>query len=354
MKKNHIVIVSAILLISIILIVFLDSREKSKQEDDLAGELFFPQLKANINTIARIELKSNEDFNISSDGENWLVAEKDNFPADFSKIKQLAISMANLKTIEAKTKKPENYDRVGVGSPEDTNGTTKQIALIDNKGETLASLIIGNNKPGARAGFYARVPDQEQAWLLEGKVDYPSTISQWLDKRILDIPAADVNKIEIKNPKKNKLVISRPSIESNDFAIGSLPKGKKIKSQATLNQMANSLQGLDLNDVMSAKNFQFDSSKTSKSRIETKHGLIAEVSVSNQDNQHLAVFQFNYDETLRPKADDEEQIKKLALTAPDDVKKQVSELNQKTAPWVYVLPTHKAEQLSKSLEDLIE
>ena len=61
------------------------------------------------------------------------------FPVSVDKIKRVIVGLAQLETIEAKTKNPELHGELGLNSPSSKTSPSTSVSLIGNKNHILAT-----------------------------------------------------------------------------------------------------------------------------------------------------------------------------------------------------------------------
>ncbi len=89
-----------------------------------AGEPLFPALLDNINDITTVVgVGAGETFTLVREGDRWVVSEKQGFPADQDKARQLILGMARLARIEPKTSNPDLYEKIGLDDIHAEDGT---------------------------------------------------------------------------------------------------------------------------------------------------------------------------------------------------------------------------------------
>src|SRR5262249_4353394 len=180
------------------------------------GERAFPALAAKLGDVGSVGIKRNAlSLTFVRDGDNWLVAEKGNYPAAAGKVRQIALALADLLLIEPKTQQPGFYSRLDVEDP--GNGKSTLVTLKDKSGTTLAEVIIGKRRfdrlGSGTNGVYVRKPGDGQAWLARGSLEFSDQLSSWLDRRILDISQKRIAKASLTQPDGTKLVITRAKPE---------------------------------------------------------------------------------------------------------------------------------------------
>src|SRR4029077_9096715 len=106
--------------------------------------------------------------------------------------------LADLTLIEPKTERPELFARLDLDDP--ANGKSTEIRLNDAPAETIAEWIVGRRRTDrlgtGNDAVYVRKPGADRAWLARGSVDVSGEPVDWLDRRILDIPAARIASVK--------------------------------------------------------------------------------------------------------------------------------------------------------------
>ena len=110
---------------------------------------------------------------------SWVVKERGGYPAEAQRVRELALGLANLTLVEAKTARPERLGRLELDDPSKPEAKSRRVELLDKDGKALASAVVGKTKFGlygaGRAGVYVRRGGEEQAWLAAGELDVPDT-----------------------------------------------------------------------------------------------------------------------------------------------------------------------------------
>jgi len=337
--------IAGILMLTLIigLAAFYFSVQTSDETTDQdGGAIFFPGLMAKINQVAHIELTDKNGLtHLVLQNDRWVVQEKSGYNAEFSKVKTLLLGLAELKTIESKTEKPENYGRLGVqgiGEPGDID--SKQIRLIDKAGNVQYTLIIGKSKPsrapGAKPAFYVRQLGEAKSWLVSGKIDIAATQTDWLNTQILDIEPDNIQSIKIQQPDQDVLKISKTTISDENFTVENLPVNAVLKSNSAVNTMANMLQNLAFEDVLSRGTFRANEAEITRVVVETFDGLQITAKLLEKEEKNYLWFDLNN------KDSNEKVIQQLKV------------LSAKFPLWVYEIQDFKADMFKKTLKDLLQ
>ena len=109
------------------------------------GKALFPELLTRINDVTEVKGTSVEgSYTLQLRDGRWVVKEKDAYPADTDKVRQLLFGLGQLRRVEPKTSNPELYDQIGVQDVDAKGAVSLQIKLSDAKGKTLAEIIVGS------------------------------------------------------------------------------------------------------------------------------------------------------------------------------------------------------------------
>ncbi len=372
-------------------LMMIDKQETKHAPSEINGK-FFPQLEDHINDITTIEVTQGDSKSIITlQSDVWRVDTRFGYPADFSKVKQAVLSVSGLEIIEPKTKNPEKYTKLGVESPS-ADSDNQLITFIDKDGKTLATVIIGEsklaNKPGAKAKLYVRKMDDEQSWLVEGQVRLPSGDSDWLNTEIMNIDQKRITKVAITHPDKTVLTVLKTQPEDINFQVIDLSEDEELKFASAANALASTLSTLTLEDVEKSEDFAFDPETTTHTTWQAFDGLVINASHMEKDDKQYVKFSASFDEsiivkppektaeektaeekTVEEKTVEEKTVEEKTADAenttpdnaekpvtntPEEVTKEVDELNAKLSHWVYVIAMAKANNLTKLRSDIVK
>ena len=299
------------------------------------GARAFPALAAKLGDVGSVGIKrSTLSLTFVRDGDNWLVAEKGNYPAAAGKVRQIALALADLLLVEPKTQQPGFYSRLDVEDP--GSGKSTLVTLKDKSGATLAELIIGKRRfdrlGTGTDGVYVRKPGDTQAWLARGSLEFSDQLSSWLDRRILDIPEKRIAKASLTQPDGTKLVITRAKPEDK-FAVEDAPADAKFKSETTTGEPALALDSLDLDDVKPLGDMPVPDKDVVTASFTTFDGLTVDVRMLDKDDAHWVA---------------------LSAVGSGAAEAEAKAINDKGSRWAYAVPSYKAAQLKMKLADLLE
>jgi hypothetical protein len=299
-----------------------------------AGERALPGLAAKLSELAWVRLShgaSKIDF--AAIGGRWAVVEKGNYPAAPGKLRQLLLGLADLTLVEPKTERPELFARLDLDDP--ANGKSTDIRLSDRTGQTIAELIVGRRRTDrlgtGNDAVYVRKPGIDRTWLARGSLDVSGEIVDWLDRRILDIPAARIASVKLTGDGA-PLVLSR-SEPGDRFAIMGAPADKKLKGPAVLAEPAGALAALDLADVKPAADQPVPDSGVAMASFTTFDGLTLELRLYTRDNADWLA---------------------IAASGTDAAEAEAKAINGRVRAWSYAITPDRAKLLRTRLADLVE
>jgi hypothetical protein len=268
------------------------------------------------------------------DGDNWLVAEKGNYPANAAKISQIVRAMADLTLVEPKTQNPDLYPRLEVEDP--GNGKSTLVAVKDKSGGDLAQAIVGKRRydrlGAGNDGVYLRKPGEAQSWLARGTLDPSGDAANWLDRQIIDISEKKIAKVTLTQADGSKLVISRSAPEAK-FAVEDAPADAKFKGETATSGPATALETLDLDDVKPAGELPVPDKNVVTASFTTFDGLTVDLRLMERDKADWIA---------------------ISAAGSGPAEANAKKIEDKVSHWTYAIPAYKANLLKTKLADLIE
>ena len=151
MNRTRTIAVLLVLLVLGVLVVVLESRRSNQAE----RALWFPSLTDEIAGLSFIDIRQdNAEVRLERGAGGWVVAGRDQYPADIKRIIDLTTSLEQAEKIARKTAKPENHARLGLSNVpgEDGQGTLITLGL-----EAPASLCwLGKPRSSATPRLFGR------------------------------------------------------------------------------------------------------------------------------------------------------------------------------------------------------
>jgi hypothetical protein len=374
MTSRRLLILAIAAIVAIGAGVWLAGREGSTGSSAGTGALY-PQLKEQLNSVSAVNMYKAGDARVVSlkkQGDEWTVSERDNYPADASKVRKLLVAIADAKVYEQKTSNPSSYATLGVEDTKDKNATSLRIELVG--APKPVNLIVGKQGAGAHSN-YVRRAGEPQSWLVNASIDTSSTPEAWLRKDIIDVGADRMQSATVQTKDAKPYTAAKATRADANFNVDGLPKGKSLSAPTAANSVASALASLSLSDVRAASAFQ-SKPPAAHATFKTFDGLVVDVDGWVQDNKHYVALRPSFDaaqaerfkvatapeekkpEEQKPEAQKgeapaankpEEPPKPAAPNVQEDAKQAASKLSG----WVYEIPDYKYEALFKSVDQLV-
>lgn len=379
MKGNKLKILAVSTVVVLALAMVAVNNESSKLSDSQKNVKMFPDLADKINSVTTLVVSQGpKKVTVKLSNGEWKVLESDNYPADVSKVKQVIIKMADFEVIEAKTTKQENYSKLGVEDPDGKDAKSKLVTLNDENSTELAALIVGKQRSSNIANsttdsLYARKTHDKQSWLIKGELYADLKPRDWIQSDLFSIPMNRVAKVVIRHDEKNVVTIHREKPGDSDFTLSNIPKKKVIKSVSDFRAMAEAVQDIIIKEAKSVNNdkapkFEDDVIHT---ELTTFDGLVISVDSVKKGGKHFAKFSVKFDPSLRLQLPEgaavvvnKEKGTDTAAAAPTPLPNLVkdaqatageaAELTLKFKDWVFVISDTKADNLRKTMDDLVK
>jgi hypothetical protein len=299
-----------------------------------SGERALPGLAANLGDLAWVGLSRGQTkIDFAAVNGRWAVVEKGNYPAAQGKLRQLLLGLADLTLIEPKTERPELFARLDLDDP--ANGKATAVKLNDRVGQTIAELIVGKRRAdrlgAGNDAVYVRKPDGGRAWLARGTLDVSGEVVDWLDRLILDIPAARIASAKLTGADGATLTLSRAQ-PGERFSIAGAAPDTKFKP-AALAGPAGALAGLDLADVKPAAEQSIPETGVDTASFTTFDGLAIDVRVFAKDDKDWVA---------------------ITASGSDATEAEAKGIDAKLGGWSYAITADRAKLLRTRLTDLVE
>lgn len=368
MRKIRTLVILSLVTVAVVLAAFF-SRQQSN-EVSREGQLLFPDFIEAINDASEIEgVSGTKHFTLArEEGNRWVVREKSGYPAPLDDVHQLLVGAAQLRRLEPKTSNPDLYAKLGLEGEAVEGTTSLKLTVRQTNGDALAELLIGNTRPGksdpSLSEYYVRVPDDDQAWLVEGKLPPHRTANDWLDKELLTLDQRRVREAHIIHPDGEEVIVRRDSPSTNDYELTGIPDSAEIESTYAVNRIATALTDVSLNDVKPASELSFSKRTGLSAELTTFDGLRVTIETTQEDDVTYARFSANFDASLvvtdeEPKsesADQSETIPEVTGQAPNTeaTEQEARALNARWQSWAYALPEYLMTDLEQTNADLIK
>jgi hypothetical protein len=352
-----------------VLVVFTawqTSREKAPATS-IHTENLYPGLVDQINDVTGLTIRSTQaTTELSRKRDEWVVANRDNYPATFANVKNTLLNIANATVVERKTANPERYAQIGVADLDDADS---KATLVDIKGgpdSTLVSLLIGNERSASQLNarqYYVRKSGEAGALLVEGELNVSAEPQDWVDPDVVNVATERVRKVTITPADGSAIVVSKEKPTDNFFSLENVPTGFTAKSRSVISSLGAVLLDVKFENVAAASKVA-GAEPVSTAEIRTFDGLVVNASRYALGDEHFVRFEFGFDpaSVVKPEppaatdaqADDGEEPPEAAEDSEPSVAEEAERLNKRTAKWVYALPDYKNRMLEKRFDDMLK
>ncbi len=317
----QILAVAVLVLLAVLFLLERDGGNATTQQ------LLFPDLRAQVEDVhtLRIGAAGQDDVEIRKAGDGWTVLNRENYPADMSKVRSLLLALTDAEMIEAKTSNPELYSRLGLDDPEQHESGGIRVTL--EGGEAGFSVILGDTAQSDNR--FARRQDEDRAWLIDQRADVPLSAAEWLAPEIVDIDANRIRSLTITHPDEEHVRIRKDSSEDIDFEVIDIPDGRELSYSTVANGIAGALNDLQLDDVRKGTSLP-DAVLT---EFETFDGLTILVRTAKEESANWI---------------------SVNASGDDGVSEEAANINAGLAGWQYRIADFKADLFTRRWEDILK
>lgn len=403
-------------IVALILAFWIGNAREPRTSSAGAGAVA-PGLKDAINDVRTVHVIGAESkplVTLVKGADGWTVREKSGYPADFAKVREFLLELAEADLVEPKTANVASFAKLGV---EDVAAKDAKGALVEIEGpKALVRIIIGNFNGRGGDGTFVRRAGEPQSWLASGNLTVDRVAANWLRRELADVPSSRIEEVAIVTDGKTLRVFKTEAAEPN-YQVANLPKGRELSSEFAANALASVLAGLRFDDVSKDADIE-PGAKAHEIRYASFDGLVVTARAWEAGDKDYARFAAALDEARANAAIDAEQARaksayetaKLAVetrpaAAPDaktetgtnakadavtgasgaeptpaaapeaaptapplavsdpardrseriaKLRAEVAALEKKFQGWTYVLPSYKYANMNKSVEDMLK
>lgn len=368
MKQKSLVLLGAAAVAAIALAAYsLHDRDASVVADSsksAAGkeqDRLFPGLLEKVNDVATISIARHDGgYTLRKADDSWGLVEKDGFPVDIDPIRKILIAMGEMKRLDKKTDDPKFHATFGVEEPDAAGSKSALLTLHGKAGDVMARLIVGKEHESKGALMsnqrYVRIGGDPQTWLVQGTFDLKEKGVDWLVKEIVKVEKDRVRSVEVLQPDGDLLVIDRASRDLTDFTLLEIPDGKELTYPTAPGSVASGLEYVNLEDVEPIAKIDFQNTPGPVAKFKTFDGLVVTATIKDVDGKAWARFEAAYEAPAVPPGPTpaEGATPKPGTKSPEDVQKEVAELNARLGKWAYQISSYTRANLGKKKSELLK
>jgi hypothetical protein len=285
-------------LVAVCAALYLSSQRNLTKESQVRSLL--PTLSKELNTVTAMSVRkggATPTLTVHKVGEQWTVAERGDYPADVAKLRKLLVALGDARIAEEKTSNPQNFSIIGVEDPTQAGATGAELTVVAQDGKH--AVIVGK---AAGEGTFARLSGENQSYIVEPAISVESEPRLWIDSRLIDLPAASIQSVEVKPAAGPGYVIRRVNPKEESFNLEGAPAGRKPLDSHALAPSSNTLSGLTAEDVAPVKDVDF--SKSAQAIITLSDGNVITVIGAPLADKHWIQLTASKDAALDAKTKD--------------------------------------------------
>ncbi|MFO1466444.1 MAG: DUF4340 domain-containing protein [Steroidobacteraceae bacterium] len=287
---------------------------------DPRGGLFLPALAAQLDSITEIRLRKAGDkpgATLRRLGPGrWVVAERNDYPADLGKIRKLLLALSEAKVIEPKTSNAASYAVLGVEDTAAPGAGGTAVTLVSPA--KTSTVIIG--KPAGN-GNYARRAGEAPSYSVEPGIPVESETRDWIDGKLLEVAPERIQGVRMKLADGGSYRIGRiadaaagktpgaaspapaakPESDTAGFRLEAVPPGREAADAATLAPSPTTYSGVPADDVAPAASIDF--SKPSIAELELNDGSILTITGVVAGEKHWVMLHSSKDAALNTRSE---------------------------------------------------
>ncbi len=292
--------------------------------------LAFPGLAQRLQSAAKIiATRHDGTLEVARRGETWVLPAKGGYPVRQEKVRELLVGLTELRLVEPRTANPDMLDRLGLDDPTRAGSTATLLRVLDAQDAVIAELVIGRRRVRTQGNVpesaFVRRPNENQAWLAEGRIPVDSDPQLWLDRDIANLPRERVRRVAINRTGAPALVLTRGEGPDGKLQVTE-PAGAPPTDETSLDEVGRSFEFLTFLDV--------------KPEAEIPGQALGDVRFELTDN--LAV-------VVRPRKEGETIWITLAAEGDDEA----ARLNARWRGWAYQVGPWKEKSFVPQMTDLL-
>lgn len=291
-----------VLLVAALLVItgalYLSARRNVSREAHDA--LLLPTLAQQMSTVTALSVRKGgaaPAVTVHQSAGKWTVLERGDYPADVAKLRKLLLALGDAKIVEEKTSNPANFPIIGVEDPGQPGSTGAEITVAAQDGRH--AVIIG--KP-IGDGNFARRGGENRSYIVEPAITFETEPRYWIESRLIDVPTASIQSIEVKPASGAGYVIRRLKPNEDGFGLDGTPPGRKALDARALAPSSTLLSGLTAEDVAPAKDIDF--SQATQATLTLSGGNVVTLTGTQAADKRWIEVKASKDAALMAKAQD--------------------------------------------------
>jgi len=294
--------------------------------------------------IASLEIGSGENpVKLNRQGDIFVVSNKEDYPAESSKINKLIIDCLDIQILELITSDPANFDELQV-SRENSSDVVKFLNQAD---KVITGVIFGKGQPKTEAK-YVRLVTGDNVYTAKDLPEIDDSPMDYINRQIVNLDSSDIKKATIDGP--NDIYTLRRVVDNNGtrLVLDNMPEGMKL-SEPNCQELLSALSYLNFNDVKKESSLQAQLDFDSNYVAETVDFIRYSFALAEHGGKTYLKCRAQYTGSL-PDPDKSEVASEEQLSAYN---KAVT-FNETHKGWVYEIADWKSKKFTKALDGILE
>ncbi|HEV56059.1 MAG TPA: DUF4340 domain-containing protein [Phycisphaerales bacterium] len=349
MSNRKLAILAAIAVIMVVWAVaqsFLANRRPS--EATVPGYLIGG---VDIDAIASIRVVArDETIRLIRRGTGFVVGNRSDYPAQTGEVNNLIAACLDLRPAELITESEANHADLGV-----TEDKARYVVTFFDQEATEITGFYLSDRDAETGNTYARVLNDPKVWRVkDDSFPYVRTLD-FIDQELIRAERKDIQQVTVTGPAGAAYTLKRKAPDSDEILLEGMPAGKTLKGN-DYKWVFEALTSLRFDDVKKAddeavKDLPFDRTYVCRMQDSTVYTL--RIARDEDDKYWLrAAAQFTQGRPPKGNVQNEEELQKRQAQLQGWQNAQ--QFSARHKDWVYEIPSYKAENLTKAIEDLLE
>jgi hypothetical protein len=241
---KHRTVLFSIGILALLVLIYILSKFYSegyflKKQD----KFLLPGFDKYINEIDEVEISStNNSVTLHKNDNKWLVANKYDYEADVTELRDLLLILSDCKVVEEKTSNQDRLKKLGLNKE-----NTIHLKIVA-KNSVIADISVGKTSDYIR-GTYVLINKKPNALLVSKDVTVSDIPLDWINNKIFSIDSNKIDSVSIINHKnKDQLDFILDNSGNMVLKNNSRKQSEQLKDKS--NVIAALLEGLTVSDVL--------------------------------------------------------------------------------------------------------
>ena len=345
MTDKKLTVLGAIAVLMVILAV-ITSSVPEKKGGDSEGPTYLVQ-GVNPDSIASLEVRSGDDtVTLKRKKNQFVVGQKDDYPALASKINSLINDVLDIRTIEMFTGNASNHPDLGVTE----KSAAYVVKFFKPDGDEITGVVVGRNKEQGQ-GLFVRLAGEDKVYVTLNRLNLSTKPVGYVDQSLISVNRDDIEWVK-SSGDGSKYGLKKD--DEGNLALNVMPETRELKTDEA-SSVFNALTSLQFDDVAKegAKKLTFDKKYICRLKDSTQYTL----EIAKDEDKTFVKCTAEYtDESkitvTRGGGEPEEELKakEAKLLARD----AAENFTKKHAGWVYEISSQSADNLLKPATELYQ